>query len=99
MLNNTIKRFYSDNDKQRNNIKYDNDIKNKNCSHEVIIPFDINTSKFQDEINLLMTTSKFRSIYMNKIVKNIDLIIKMFMKKTKVLLTSQDGWEYQQRSL
>ena len=39
--------------------------------------FDILTSKFQDDINLLMTTSKFWSIYMNKIDKNIDLINKM----------------------
>ena len=51
MLSNIIKRFYSDNDDQRNKTKYDNEFKNKNCSHEVIIPFDIYTSKFQDNIN------------------------------------------------
>ena len=83
MLNNIIKRFYSDKDDQRNNIKYDNEIKSKNFSHEVIIPFDIYTSKFQDDINLFMTTSKFRSIYMNKIDKNIDLINKMLYEENK----------------
>ena len=83
ILNNTIKRFYSDKDDQINNIKYDNEIKSKNSRHEVIIPFDIFTSKFQDDINLLMTTSKFRSIYTNKIDKNIDLINKMLYEENK----------------
>ena len=51
--------------------------------HEVIIPFDILTNKFQDDINLLMTTSKFRSIYMNKIDKKIDLMNKMLYEENK----------------
>ena len=83
MLNNIIKRFYSDKDDQRNNIKYDNEIKGKNFSHEVIMPFDILTSKFQDDINFLITTSKIWSIYMNKIDNNIDLINKMLYEEKK----------------
>ena len=46
-----------------------------------------------------MITSKFRSIYMNKIDKNIDLINKMLYEEKKTLLTSQDAWEHQQMSL
>ena len=62
MHTNTIKRFYSDKVEQRNNIKYDNEIMSESFSHKVIITFDFYTSKFQDDINFLMTTSKFRSI-------------------------------------
>ena len=56
---------------------------NKNFSHEVIIPFDIYTRKFQDDINFLIITLKFRNIYINIIVKNIDLINKMLCEENK----------------
>ena len=83
---NVIKRLYSDKDYHRNKIKYDNEIKDKNCSHKDIIPFDIYVSKFQDDINLLMTTVTFRIIYMNKIDKIIYLISKILYEESEDII-------------
>ena len=47
------------------------------------MPIDLYISKFQNDIDLLMTPTKFRSIYMNKIDKNIDLISKMLNDDNK----------------
>ena len=44
---------------------------------------DLYISKFQNDIYLLMTPTKFRSIYKNKIDKNIDLINKMLNDDNK----------------
>ena len=71
ILNNTIRRFYSDKDNQSKQDKIDNQPKYESWSHEVIMPIDLYISKFQNDIDLLMTLTKFRSIYMNKIDKNI----------------------------
>ena len=47
------------------------------------MPIDLYISKFQNDIDLLMAPTKFRSIYMNKIDKNIDLISKMLNDDNK----------------
>ena len=83
ILNNTIRRFYSDKDNQSKQDKIDNQPKDESWSHEVIMPIDLYISKFQNDIDLLMTPTKFRSIYMNKIDKNIDLISKMLNDDNK----------------
>ena len=55
-----------------------------NVWREFITPFDFYTSKLQNDIKLLMTTIKYRSIYTNKFENNIDLISKMLYKKHKL---------------
>ena len=76
-LNNTIKRYYSN----KNNIK----IKDKNeeqriekmAWHEIIMPYDLYTSKVLEDVGLLMTQTSFKSRNMKKIDSNIEIINKM----------------------
>ena len=82
ILNNTIRRFYSNKDNKSNEGKIDNQTKDKSCSNEVIMSIDL-YHKFQNDIELLMILTKFKSIKMNKIDQNIDIISKMLIDDNK----------------
>ena len=47
------------------------------------MPFDVYTSKVQQNIDLLIRPVKFRSKYMRRIDKNIDVINKLFYEENK----------------
>ena len=63
--------------------------------NEILMPFDLYTSKVLEDIDLLMIPVQFRNRYMKKIYNNIDFINKLiYMKKRETLSLLQNGWEY-----
>ena len=53
--------------------------------HEILMPFDVYTSKVLEEIDLLMVPLRFRNKYMKKIDQNIDFINKIMYEEKRDL--------------
>ena len=53
---------------------------------EILMPFDVYTSKVIEEIDLLMVPKSFRNKYMNKIDQNIDFINKLMYEEKRDLV-------------
>ena len=53
--------------------------------HEILMPFDVYTSKVLEEIDLLMVPLRFRNKYMKKIDQNIDFINKLMYEEKRDL--------------
>ena len=53
--------------------------------HEILMPFDVYTSKVFEEIDLLMVPLRFRNKYMKKIDQNIDFINKLMYEEKRDL--------------
>ena len=53
---------------------------------EVLMPFDVYTSKVIEEIDLLMVPKSFRNKYMKKIDQNIDFINKLMYEEKRDLV-------------
>ena len=54
--------------------------------NEILIPFDLYTSKVLEDIDLLMIPVQFRNIYMKKIDNNIDFINKLIYEEKRDLV-------------
>ena len=50
---------------------------------EILMPFDLFTSKAQENIDFMITKTNFRSKHMRKIERNIDVISKLFYEDKK----------------
>ena len=50
------------------------------------MPFDLYTSKAQENIDFIMTKTYFRNKHMQKIDKNIDIISKLFYEEKRDVL-------------
>ena len=83
LLNNVYKHYY----KERRVIKKseigNNKKKYSKENEEILMPFDVYTSKVQKNISLLISNTKFRSKYMQKIDKNIDIINKLLYTENR----------------
>ena len=53
---------------------------------EILMPFDVYTSKVIEEIDLLMVPKSFRNKYMKKIDQNIDFINKLMYEEKRDLV-------------
>ena len=53
---------------------------------EILMPFDVYTSKVIEEIDLLMVPKSFRNRYMKKIDQNIDFINKLMYEEKRDLV-------------
>ena len=53
---------------------------------EILMPFDVYTSKIIEEIDLLMVPKSFRNKYMKKIDQNIDFINKLMYEEKRDLV-------------
>ena len=79
-LNNTIKRYYSN--KNSINIKDKNEKQNieKMAWHEIIMSYDLYTSKVLEDVGPFMTPTSSKSRNMKKIDSNIEIINKMLFE-------------------
>ena len=67
--------------------------------HEIIIRYDLYTSKVLEDVGLLMTPTRFKSRNMKKIDSNIDIINKVLFEDHRDVDYVAIGWEFHQKSL
>ena len=67
--------------------------------HEIIIPYDLYTSKVLEDVGLLITPTSFKSRNMKKIDSNIEIINKMLFEDHRDVDYIAIGWEFHQKSL
>ena len=83
MINKTFNRYYSKNDSKEN--KLEDKIKNNwlQETQEILMRFDLFTSKAQENIDFMITKTNFRNRHMRKIERNIDIISKLLYEDKK----------------
>ena len=83
MINKTFNRYYSKNDSKEK--KLEDKIKNNwlQETQEILMPFDLFTSKAQENIDFMITKTNFRNRHMRKIERNIDIISKLLYEDKK----------------
>ena len=83
MINKTFNRYYSKNDSKEK--KLEDKIKNNwlQETQEILMPFDLFTSKVQESIDFMITRTNFRNRHMRKIEKHIDIISKLLYEDKK----------------
>ena len=75
--------YFTENKEKAKKHKEDKEQENSKESHEVLMQFDVYTSKVQQNIDLLIRPVKFRNKYMLRIDKNIDVINKLLYEENK----------------
>ena len=75
--------YFTENKEKAKKHKEDKKQENSKDSHEVLMQFDVYTSKVQQNIDLLIRPVKFRNKYMLRIDKNIDVINKLLYEEKK----------------
>ena len=83
MINKTFNRYYSKNDSKEK--KLEDKIKNNwlQETQEILMPFDLFTSKAQENIDFMIAKTNFRNRDMRKIERNIDIISKLLYEDKK----------------
>ena len=82
LLNKSYHYFAGNKEKVKKH-KEDKEQEKSKESQEVLMPFDVYTSKVQQNIDLLIRPAKFRNKYMLRIDKNIDVINKLLYEENK----------------
>ena len=83
LLVKNISRYYKRRDDNKNEPNQLQTIHGED-QHQVLIPFDVNSRKLLENINIVIRDSnKFRSNHMKKIAYNIDVIHKMIYEDKK----------------
>ena len=89
--NNTIKRYYSN--KNNINIKDNNEEQNieKIAWHEIIMPYDLYTSKVLEDVGLLMTPTSFKTETWRKSIRILRSLTKCFLNIIEMLTMLPSG--------
>ena len=83
MINNAFNRHYVKNIRKEEKPEDKIEIYLAQEKHEILMPFDLYTSKAQENIDFIMTKTYFRNKHMQKIDKNIDIISKLFYEEKR----------------
>ena len=85
ILNNNIRKYYTSKENEEKINKEKKLMFQCEEFHEILMPFDVYTSKVLEEIDLLMVPLRFRNKYMKKIDQNIDFINKLMYEEKRDL--------------
>ena len=83
MINNAFNRYYAKNIRKEEKSEDKIEIYLSQEKHEILMPFDLYTSKAQENIDFIMTKTYFRNKHMQKIDRNIDIISKLFYEEKR----------------
>ena len=86
--------YFTGNKEKVKKHKEDKEQENSKEPQEDLMPFDVYTSKVQQNKGLLAGPVKFRNKYMWRIDKDIDAINKLLLKRTNKYSLLQNGWEF-----
>ena len=78
ILNNTIKRYYSNEDNINIKDKNEEQIIEKRNSQEIIVPYGLYTSKLLEDVKLLTTPTSFKSKTWRKSIRILRSLTKCY---------------------
>ena len=83
ILSRNINRYYKDQKESKVSNSEEIELTDSLSKEDVLVPFDLYSSKVLDDIDVLIINSNFRSNQMSKIENNIEIIHKMFYEENK----------------